>query len=322
MFLDQSDVICIHFTNPSAHTTVVQSSLLNSRKRDLHAKPPCHRNGGARQTLHRMATWETLKAKPSIESVFTSLASNWLLHRVPLFCTKARSTATTQQISRLDEFFKLWSQLIWFLKATDIQQFFRDQFMSGIVTMLPGMTFRFSLSGLMSLSIVHSLRRSEDFAVNGDDSVLLSSPVSGGWKCLVQPNGGRWLDSWGFNNQPVIRFPCEKEVSPHLHDDCRGMFNFFVLKHRRARNGCISPLVPKLACPPFGTQLEGFGQYWSVDNCQVIFNSIRQIDWTRNAAFTLSHRPVARWLLKSQRQITHAFLQLALYPQEPIWGER
>jgi hypothetical protein len=53
-------------------------------------------------------------------------------------------------------------------------------------------------------------------------------------------------------------------------------YHFFVLNHRRARNGSVSS-IPILACPPFGGQMDGFSQYWSVDICQVIYQSIRRI---------------------------------------------
>ena len=93
--------------------------------------------------------------------------------------------------------------------------------------------------------------------MNGDDSVV-SFAAGSGWQYLVQMEEDDWILSDSIINLTFV-FP-EEEESSHQHEDCRGMFNFFVLKHRRARNGCVS-IIPKQACPPFGARLEGFGQY-------------------------------------------------------------
>ena len=106
----------------------------------------------------------------------------------------------------------------------------------------------------------------EDFAV-GDD-------YDSGWNYLIQMEEDDWILADSIINLSFV-FP-EEEVRAHQHDDCRGMFNFFVLKHRRSQSGFVS-LIPRLACPPFGVQLDGFDKFWSVDNCHMIFNSIRQI---------------------------------------------
>jgi hypothetical protein len=102
-------------------------------------------------------------------------------------------------------------------------------------------------------------------AVNADDS----------WQAVVQLEADTWILADAIINLSFV-FP-EEDVLDHCYDDCHGMHNFFVLGHRCAQNGCISP-IPKQACPPpFPGQLEGFFDYWSVDQCQAIFHSIRHI---------------------------------------------
>ena len=106
-----------------------------------------------------------------------------------------------------------------------------------------------------------------------DDSVVASAAA--GWKYLIQREEYEWILADSVTNLSFV-FPSEEVISHHRYDDCRGISNFFVLKHRRSRDGSVSS-IPIMACPPFGGQLEGFGIYWSVDNCQVIFHSIREI---------------------------------------------
>ena len=64
--------------------------------------------------------------------------------------------------------------------------------------------------------------------------------------------------------------------SQHAYDDCRGMFNVFLLKHQMDSTGHVS-CIPTDSCPPFPCLLQGFSEQWSVDHCQIIFNSILQI---------------------------------------------
>ena len=70
----------------------------------------------------------------------------------------------------------------------------------------------------------------------------------------------------------------EETIKSHCYDECRGMLNLFVLKHRLSRNGRVSS-VPRQTCPPFPGYLDGFRECWSVDLSALIFNSIRQIGW-------------------------------------------
>jgi hypothetical protein len=78
------------------------------------------------------------------------------------------------------------------------------------------------------------------------------------------------MDSRRFSKENLaFLFPAEEVILQHRYDDCCGMSNFFVLKHRCSQDWSVSS-IPIMACPPFRGQLEGFDKYWSVDNCQVI----------------------------------------------------
>jgi hypothetical protein len=111
----------------------------------------------------------------------------------------------------------------------------------------------------------------EDFSTNnGDDS-----GAAAGWKYLVQTEDYEWILVDSVRNLSFV-FPAEEVILQHRYDDCCGMSNFFVLKHRCSQDGSVSS-IPIMACPPFGGQLEGFDKYWSVDTCQVIFHGIREI---------------------------------------------
>jgi hypothetical protein len=59
-------------------------------------------------------------------------------------------------------------------------------------------------------------------------------------------------------------------------DDCQGMRDFFVAKYWISGNGDVC-LIPRHACPSFPGQIEGFRKLWSIDSCELIFNSLRQI---------------------------------------------
>ena len=119
-----------------------------------------------------------------------------------------------------------------------------------------------------------SLFSDRDFPV--DNAIRFSSATSSadGWQVVVQLEEDDWILSDAIINLSFV-FP-EEDVLAHGYDDCQGMCNFFVLGHRCAQNGRISR-VPKQACPPFPGQLEGFFDFWSVDQCQAIFHSIRHI---------------------------------------------
>jgi hypothetical protein len=213
-----------------------------------------------------MATWETLKAKSSIESVYLPcLKLAITTGSFIMYENKVLGDATVLQVGRV----------LQVVKTIDMVPGSADRFQAirQEAAVHVGNASRGNDIPLQFIQInVFKTRDSfaeEDFAVDGDNSVLLSSAADGGWQYLVQMEEDDWILADSIINLSFV-FP-EEEVSSHRHDDCRGMFNFFVLKHRCARNGSVS-CIPKLACPPpFGGQLEGFDQYWSVDHCQVIF---------------------------------------------------
>ena len=122
-----------------------------------------------------------------------------------------------------------------------------------------------------------SLLADRDFP--GEDANLLSTTSTSGdtnhgWQFVVQLDEHVWILADAIINLAFVFL--EEDVTSHFYDDCQGMCNFFVLKYRLSRNGCVSS-VPGLACPPFPGQIEGYNQYWSVDHCQLIFSGIRQI---------------------------------------------
>ena len=64
----------------------------------------------------------------------------------------------------------------------------------------------------------------------------------------------------------------------HLNSfyDCHGMKNVFLLKFRISQDGNVS-VIPKEMCPPFPSFIESFSKLWSLCYCELIFNSIHQI---------------------------------------------
>ncbi|KAI2489041.1 hypothetical protein MHU86_25564 [Fragilaria crotonensis] len=118
-----------------------------------------------------------------------------------------------------------------------------------------------------------SLLSDREFPV--DDGQSFSTTSGGDWQAVVQLEEFDWIKPDAITNLAFVF--SDDAVTSHCYDDCLGMCNFFVVKYRLSRNGCILS-IPKQACPaPFPAQMAGFRNYWSVDNCSVIFNSIRQI---------------------------------------------
>lgn len=55
------------------------------------------------------------------------------------------------------------------------------------------------------------------------------------------------------------------------------MCHFYVAKYRmESGTGAVS-IIPKNSCPPFAGQIDNFRKLWSVDFCQLAFNTIRHI---------------------------------------------
>ena len=93
-----------------------------------------------------------------------------------------------------------------------------------------------------------------------------------GWQRIVQLDQCEWIPSYSISGLVFVAL----EDDTLFLDDCQGMSNFFVAKYRMAGNGDVC-IIPRHACPPFPGRIEGFRKIWSVDSCEIIFNSILQI---------------------------------------------
>jgi hypothetical protein len=111
-------------------------------------------------------------------------------------------------------------------------------------------------------------------AIAEENNDNTTSSCNNGWQIVVQADEYCWILSLAICNLSFVFI--EEDVSSGLFDDCRGMYNFFVVKHRVAQDGCVSA-VPRDACPPFPGCIEGFHKNWCIDHCKLIFNNIRQI---------------------------------------------
>ena len=99
--------------------------------------------------------------------------------------------------------------------------------------------------------------------------------TDGGWQIVVQVDKDCWIRSSAICDLSFVFM--EEDVSSGALDDCRGMYNFFVVKYRYAANDrCISGIPPH-SCPPFPEKMQGFADYWCVDQCKLLYNNLRQI---------------------------------------------
>ena len=96
------------------------------------------------------------------------------------------------------------------------------------------------------------------------------------WQRLVQLSEYDWIPSSAVLGLSFVFPEGDGALLSHAFDDCRGMFNAYLLTHRMDSAGLIS-YIPPDSCPPFPSYLEEFRKLWSVDHSQMIFNSIRQI---------------------------------------------
>jgi hypothetical protein len=106
----------------------------------------------------------------------------------------------------------------------------------------------------------------------------------------------------------------EENVCPGVYDDCRGMYNFFVLKHRIAQDGSVSA-VQQDACPPFPGCIEEFHKYWCMDQCKLVFNNIQQIRLDMQQIMCRIAQSQARGLHNPQRKAAASEL-LLVFNQE------
>ena len=99
----------------------------------------------------------------------------------------------------------------------------------------------------------------------GDDPRLLD-----GYQRIFQLNKYKWIPSYLIVGLTFV------STEDDAYDDCQGMSNFYVAKHRITEHGHVS-VIPRHTCPPFPGRIKSFCEVWSVDHCELIFNSIRQI---------------------------------------------
>lgn len=118
----------------------------------------------------------------------------------------------------------------------------------------------------------------EDYSLISDKLFLNEAESSAAlngrraWQRLVQLCTYKWIPS---SDVVGLSFVFLEEDTTFV-DECCGMFNAYLLKHRIDSSGQISSISRDL-CPPFPSCLESFRRQWSVDHCHMIFNSIRQI---------------------------------------------
>jgi hypothetical protein len=220
-----------------------------------------------------MATWDSLIVTPSIDSVYLPcLKLSVTCGTFVLYKGKSEPTSAAQvgrilevvksldMLQESQEFPAIHEAAAAFLEGHETTDVTRNQ--------IPPQPVKINLFKSRA-----SFENVEEFPV-GDSQLSSVSDTADGWKHVVQLEEVECILADAIINLSFVFL--EEEVNSHCHDDCRGMFNFFVLKYRRARNGSVS-VVPKQACPTFGAQLPGFSEYWSIDHSQMIFNSIRQI---------------------------------------------
>ena len=109
------------------------------------------------------------------------------------------------------------------------------------------------------------------------DQECLSETSLAKWQRLVQLCRYVWIPTTAVLGLSFV-FPeqADGELVAHTFDDCRGMYNVYLLQHRIDSAGVVS-CIPRNECPPFPTFLESFRNLWAVDHSQMIFNGIRQI---------------------------------------------
>jgi hypothetical protein len=73
-----------------------------------------------------------------------------------------------------------------------------------------------------------------------------------GWHRIVQVDKCDWIPSFFVVGLVFVAFEDDDAI-----DDCKGMSNFYVVKHRISGRGDVS-LIPRHACPPFPGQIESF----------------------------------------------------------------
>lgn len=93
-----------------------------------------------------------------------------------------------------------------------------------------------------------------------------------GWQRIVQVDTFDWIPSYLIVGLAFVAF----EDYDAAFDDCKGMSNFYVAKYRITGRSNVS-VIPRHTCPPYPGRIESFQKLWSVDYCELTFNTIRQI---------------------------------------------
>jgi hypothetical protein len=94
-----------------------------------------------------------------------------------------------------------------------------------------------------------------------------------GWQRIVQTDKFLWIPSHAIAGLAFVAF---ENNDDDVFDDCKGMSFFYITKYRITETGDVS-LIPLHECPPFPGQMEKFKRLWSLDYCELFFNTIRQI---------------------------------------------
>jgi hypothetical protein len=98
----------------------------------------------------------------------------------------------------------------------------------------------------------------------------------------------------------VFVFLEESTSSTSFMDDCWGMNDFFLLKYRMTSLGHVS-VIPEDACPPFAGRIKGFRDLWSVDHCELIFNSLRNIRLSMQQILCRVAQSQGDWAVKNMK---------------------
>lgn len=91
-----------------------------------------------------------------------------------------------------------------------------------------------------------------------------------GYQRIVQLDKFNWIPSYLVVGLAFVA------TEDDAYDDCQGMSNFYVATYRITESGNIS-IIPRHTCPPFPGKIKNFYDVWSVDHCELIFNSIPHI---------------------------------------------
>jgi hypothetical protein len=131
------------------------------------------------------------------------------------------------------------------------------------------------------------------------------SSTDTGFATVVQMQQYEWIVSHLVLGLAFVFL--EENTSSSFVDDCRGMNDLFLVKYRIPSVGAEVSVIPPNSFPPFAGQLQAFRNLWSVDHCEMIFNSIWSI-LTFDAANPLSGCPITRRLGCEECQTTCANL--------------